>query len=448
MTYTMYDLIGKKRDKFELTKEEIKFWVDGYVKGDIPDYQSSAMLMAIYLNGMTEMETNYLVDAMVYSGDVLDLSAIDGIKVDKHSSGGVGDKTTLIVAPILAAGGLKVAKMSGRGLGHTGGTLDKMEAIPGLHVDLTAEEFVAQVKKIGIAVIAQSANLVPADKKLYHLRDVTATVGSLPLIAASIMSKKLATGSEVIVLDVKYGTGAFMETKEDALELATAMVKIGTHYGRKTAAVLSNMSTPLGKNVGNALEVDEAVAVLNGEGSADLKKLVLVLAGEIIHQINPAAGRLDAFGKAERVLEHGKAWRCFLEMVQAQGGDVSVFQKGPLTQAPYVIKLPAVEEGYIKKIDALAVGNAARNLGAGRAKIDDVLDYNAGIVLEKTVGDYVEKGDTLAYIYASDILKATQVGEALLDVVEMSADAVTREALIYGIVDANGFTHWADALKK
>lgn len=440
------DIIAKKRDKQVLSYEDIKFWIDGYLAGDVTDYQSSALLMAIYLNGLTDEETFALTDVMMNSGEIIDLSCISGKKVDKHSTGGVGDKTSLVVAPVLAAAGLKVAKMSGRGLGHTGGTLDKLESIPGFSVEKTTEAFIKQVNREGLAIISQSADMVPADKKLYALRDVTATVGSLPLIAASVMSKKLATGADVIVLDVKYGSGAFMKTPEAAKELAELMIKIGSTHNKMVAAVISSMESPLGFAVGNALEVDEAIDSLQGKGPMDLYLLVQVLAGEIIYQSGLKHMRIAAYTYVNELLESQKAWKKFLAMVRAQGGDVETVRDNKLTNSDYTMDICSVAEGYIRRVDALAVGCAARDLGAGRMTKEDDVDANAGIKVHKKVGNYVHIGDPLATIYCNNVHQATEIANAVLRAFEIGPAEVQPEQLIYGIVDREGFIPWADIL--
>ena len=442
----MIDIITKKRDKQELGFDELKWWIDGYLAGEISDYQSSALLMAMYLNGLTDEETFNLTEIMMHSGEVIDLSSISGKKVDKHSTGGVGDKTTLVVAPVLAAAGLKVAKMSGRGLGHTGGTLDKLESIPGLSVEKNTADFIRQVNREGLAVISQSAELVPADKKLYALRDVTATVESTPLIAASIMSKKLATGADVIVLDVKYGSGAFMKTPEAAKNLAEQMIRIGTRHGKLVAAVITAMESPLGFAVGNALEVDEAVDSLQGKGPMDLYLLVQVLAGEIIYQSGFKHSRFDAYTHVNELLESGKAWKKFLALVKAQGGDVAAVKAGHLTNAQYKMEIGSVAEGYIRRVDAMAIGCAARDLGAGRLTKEDTIDIDAGIVVHKKVGNYIHIGDPLATVYCKNVYQATEVAASVMRAFEIVPDEIQPEQLIYGIVDRNGFIPWQQIL--
>lgn len=396
----MFDIIAKKRDGGVLSREELEFAVMGFVNGQVPDYQMSALLMAIYLKGMTEKETAQLTDVMAHSGDMVDLSAISGIKADKHSTGGVGDKTTLVIAPIVAACGVKIAKMSGRGLGHTGGTVDKMEAVPGTQTAVDRERFFAQVNQIGISVIGQSGNLAPADKKMYALRDVTATIGCVPLIASSIMSKKLAAGSDCILLDVKTGNGAFMKTLDDSIELAKAMVSIGQHNGRKVAALITDMDTPLGHNIGNSLEVIESVEVLKGHGPADLTEVCYQLAANMLYLAGK--GSLEECRRmAEEAVASGAAYEKLKQMFAAQGGDVSVLDDpDKLQKAKFSRPLIAAESGYLVRMNTEMVGNASVCLGAGRITKEDAIDFAAGIVLHKKTGDKVEQGECLATLYA------------------------------------------------
>jgi len=398
----MVDIITKKRDGGELTKEEISFFVKGYVEGKIPDYQVSALAMAIVFRGMTNREIVTLTDHMEHSGDVVDLSDVKGVKVDKHSTGGVGDKITLAVGPMVAACGATVAKMSGRGLGHTGGTLDKLESIPGLNVFETEEEFKAQLNKIGIAVVGQTGKLVPADKKLYALRDVTGTVESMPLIASSVMSKKLASGTDCILLDVKFGNGAFMKTPEAAKELATVMCSIGNALGRDTRAVLTGMEQPLGFAVGNALEVKEAIATLHGHGPKDFTDLCFQSGAIMLEQAKIARNEKEALTMLKKVVDDGSAFEKFRELIIAQGGDISYIdhpEKFPL--AKNIIEISAKKSGYVKHITALEIGESAMRLGAGRETFDDVIDMSAGIVLSKKVGDKVQKGDVLCTVHTN-----------------------------------------------
>lgn len=399
----MVDLIAKKRDGFPHTPEEIRFIVNGYTDGSIPDYQVSAWAMAVLLRGMTPEETAHLTMAMVESGEQIDLSSLPGIKVDKHSTGGVGDKTTLVVAPLVAAAGIPVAKMSGRGLGFSGGTIDKLESIRGFQTERTREQFLQQVRDIGVAVIGQSGNLTPADKKLYALRDVTATVEAVPLIASSIMSKKLAAGADAIVLDVKVGSGAFMKTVEEAEHLARAMVDIGQQVGRKTIAILSDMNQPLGYAVGNALEVKEAIATLQGNGPADLTELALTLGSCML-----VLGGLDpdpdaARRRLEELIANGSGYRKFLQMVEAQGGDVEmVLDPERLPSASWQTEVIAESSGFVVEANAGKIGRASVVLGAGRLTKESSIDLGVGILLRKKVGDAVAQGETLAVLYGND----------------------------------------------
>ncbi|AKI94091.1 pyrimidine-nucleoside phosphorylase [Bacillus subtilis] len=398
----MVDIIIKKQNGKELTTEEIQFFVKGYTDGSIPDYQASALAMAIFFQDMSDRERADLTMAMVNSGETIDLSAIEGIKVDKHSTGGVGDTTTLVLAPLVAALDVPVAKMSGRGLGHTGGTIDKLEAIDGFHVELTKDEFIKLVNRDKVAVIGQSGNLTPADKKLYALRDVTGTVNSIPLIASSIMSKKIAAGADAIVLDVKTGAGAFMKTEEDAAELAKAMVRIGNNVGRQTMAVISDMSQPLGFAIGNALEVKEAIDTLKGEGPEDLHELVLTLGSQMVVLAKKADTLDEARAKLEEVMKNGKALEKFKDFLKNQGGDSSIVDDpSKLPQAAYQIDVPAKEAGVVSEIVADEIGVAAMLLGAGRATKEDEIDLAVGIMLRKKVGDKVEKGEPLVTLYAN-----------------------------------------------
>ncbi|MGJ7034855.1 pyrimidine-nucleoside phosphorylase [Anoxybacillus eryuanensis] len=427
----MVDLIEKKRDGHALTKEEIHFIIEGYTKGDIPDYQMSALAMAIFFRGMTEEETAELTMAMVHSGDTIDLSRIEGIKVDKHSTGGVGDTTTLVLGPLVASVGVPVAKMSGRGLGHTGGTIDKLESVPGFHVEISNDEFIELVNKNKIAVVGQSGNLTPADKKLYALRDVTATVNSIPLIASSIMSKKIAAGADAIVLDVKTGAGAFMKDLNDAKALAKAMVDIGNRVGRKTMAIISDMSQPLGYAIGNALEVKEAIDTLKGEGPEDLQELCLVLGSHMVYLAEKASSLEEARHMLEKAMKDGSALQTFKTFLAAQGGDASVVDDpSKLPQAKYVIELEAKEDGYVSEIVADAVGTAAMWLGAGRATKESTIDLAVGLVLRKKVGDAVKKGESLVTIY-SNREQIDDVKQKLYENIRISATPVQAPTLIY-----------------
>ncbi len=434
----MYDVIAKKRDGGTLSREEIAFAVNGYVAGEIPDYQMSALLMAIYLRGMTDEETAILTEVMAHSGDMVDLSAIQGIKVDKHSTGGVGDKTTLVIAPMVAACGVKIAKMSGRGLGHTGGTVDKMESVPGTRTALNQEEFFRQVNEIGISVIGQSGEIAVADKKLYALRDVTATVGCIPLIASSIMSKKLAAGSDAILLDVTMGDGAFMKNLDDAIELARLMVSIGTAHGRKVAALITDMDKPLGHNIGNSLEIAESIAVLKGKGPADLTEVCLQLASNML--VLAGKGTLtECRAMAERTLQNGTAFVKCCQMFAAQGGDVEMV-KDPdkLRKAAYSYKITARENGYIVKNDVEKIGNASVLLGAGRIQKEDTIDFAAGIVMHKKLGDMVRSGDAICTFYADDPALFAAAEEMYRGGLVIDAQPPKLPPLVYARVTADG----------
>ena len=430
----MYDLISKKRDGGTLNKEEMTHLIEGYVKGEIPDYQMSAFLMAVYFQGMTKEETAIMTDLVARSGDMVDLSSIEGIKVDKHSTGGVGDKTTLIVAPLAAACGVKVAKMSGRGLGHTGGTVDKLESIPDMRVSLEREEFFDVVNKTGICVIGQSGNLTPADKKLYALRDVTATVESIPLIAVSIMGKKLAAGSDCILLDVKTGSGAFMNSVEDSLALAREMVNIGESAGRKTAALITNMDIPLGNNIGNSLEVIEAVETLKNQGPEDLTFVCLELAANMLYLAG--IGDMETcLKKVKEALENGTALQKLVDMVEAQGGDSGVIKDtSKFEQASIVEEVLSTYDGYITFMDTKECGIASCILGAGRETKEDTIDYSAGIVLKKKTGDKIQKGDVLAVLYGNKQEKMQPAKDQFLKALKVENTKPEKQKLIYARV--------------
>lgn len=428
------DIIVKKREGLALTTEEIQDWIHGYVAGKIPDYQVSALLMAIVLNGMDARETSDLTMAMMNSGDLIDLSGIGGIKVDKHSTGGVGDKTSLALGPMVAACGAKMAKMSGRGLGHTGGTLDKLESIPGFNCFLHKEAFISQVNDIGLAIIGQSSNLVPADKKLYALRDVTGTVDALPLIASSIMSKKLAAGSDVIALDVKYGSGAFMKTPEDAVRLGQAMIDIGTKLGRSVCAMVTDMDEPLGNAIGNALEVREAIETLQGRGPEDFTELCLISGSHLLVMAGLAADEDEARRRLESSIRSGTALDKLRAMVKAQGGDVSAIDDPRrLPQAAHVTELPARSGGYIAHMEALRLGTLAMEIGAGRETLEDEIRPGTGIVLCAKVGHKVAPGQTLARIYHDRPLEKQWI-QAFYGSYVFSETAVERNPLVYKIL--------------
>ena len=431
----MTDLIAKKRDGLTLTTEEIQFMISGFTDGSIPDYQMSAMCMAILLRGMDDREVLDLTMAMTHSGDMLDLSPIEGVKADKHSTGGVGDKTSLVLCPMVAACGLKVAKMSGRGLGHTGGTIDKLESFPGFSVSLTEQQFFDNVNLHGIAIMGQTANLAPADKKLYALRDVTGTVPSIPLIVSSIMSKKLASGADVIVLDVKCGDGSFMKTPERARELAENLTRIGRLAGRKCAAIITDMDQPLGYAVGNALEVKEAISVLKGEQEGDLLELCLALGSCMLTE----AGFAPSHDAAQQMLldavRSGKALDKLAEMVRAQGGDDrAVYNPALLPGASVQCEVPSLRTGTVSRIHAESVGLVSMKLGGGRATKEDIIDPAVGVVLHKKVGDRAEAGEALATVHASDPERAAEAVKLLQDCYELTDGPVTRPPFIRGIV--------------
>lgn len=431
----MYDIIMKKRNGGELSKEEIDFFVEGYTKGEIPDYQISALMMAIYFQKMTEQETGALTMAMAGSGDQLDLSAIRGIKVDKHSTGGVGDKTSLALAPMVAACGINVAKMSGRGLGHTGGTIDKLESFPGFTTALTTDQFINNVNKIGIAIMGQTADLAPADKKLYALRDVTATVDNMSLIASSIMSKKLAAGADAIVLDVKTGSGAFMKEEQDARALAEEMVRIGVHAGRKTIAVISDMDQPLGRAVGNALEVKEAIETLNGNGPEDFVELCLTLGTQMLMVGGKAETDEEAREKLTRVIRDGSALNKLAEFVEAQGGDSrAVYDTELLPKAAIVMPAPSPASGYVHRIICDEVGICSLILGGGRETKESEIDLSVGLILCKKVGDHVEAGEPLAMIHANDPEKAAQACKRFLAACSITETAPQERSFIKAIL--------------
>jgi len=430
----MYDIIEKKRDGLELTDEEIRFFIEGYTDGSIPDYQASALCMAIYFRGMTDREITTLTMAMEHSGDTIDLSAFGSLSADKHSTGGVGDKTSLIVMPTVASLGAKVAKMTGRGLGHTGGTVDKLESIPGYRIALDSEAFLQQVREIGIALVGQSGNLTPADKKLYALRDVTATVSSIPLITSSIMSKKLAAGAHNIVLDVKVGSGAFMKTPEEAAELARKMVTIGKLCGRKVTAVLSNMDAPLGYNIGNALEVQEAIEVLQGRSKGDLYEVCLTLASNLIHSVFDLPLE-EARQKVAEAIENGSAFQTFRTWIARQGGDVSVIDDPSLfAKAPIVYEIRSPRSGYLSRMDAEEIGLVSVLLGAGREKKEDSIDYSAGIRLAKKTGEKVQEGDLLATLYTARENVLPEAEKRYLGALSFAEDEPAKAPLIYQVL--------------
>ncbi|MFZ6019070.1 MAG: thymidine phosphorylase [Chloroflexota bacterium] len=429
------DIIIKKRDRKILSREEIEFFVQGFTRGEIPDYQVAAWAMAVMLNGMTEQETTDLTLAMAYSGEVLDLSEVVPIAVDKHSTGGVGDKTTLVVEPLVAACGLPVGKMSGRGLGFSGGTLDKIESIRGFRTDLSKEEFIHHLRTYGLVLTGQTGDLAPADGKLYALRDVTGTVPSIPLIASSIMSKKIAGGAQAIVLDVKVGVGAFMETLEDARQLAELMVAIARLSGRKAVAVLSDMNQPLGYAVGNALELREAIDTLHGNGPEDFYEHCMEIASHMLVIGGKVEDLREGRDLAEEALREGRAWQKFRTLVQAQGGDVSIVDHpDKLPVAPFIEEVYAGQEGYLSAINAREVGETSVDLGAGRAKKGDPIDHAVGLVVHHKVGDFVHKGGLLFTIHASDRSKLMQAKERLLAALSWSTAPVQPLPLFYGVI--------------
>lgn len=440
--FSMYELIAKKRDGGCLQTEEIRFWLRGMLAGAIPDYQTAAMLMAIFWRGLDEAETFALTEEIVASGERLDLRGIDGVTADKHSTGGVGDKTTLIAMPLAAACGLKIAKMSGRSLGKTGGTADKLASVPGFKLDLSEAELLAQVADIGLAVVAQNKNLTPADKRLYALRDMTATVDSLPLIAASVMSKKIAAGAGVIVLDVKFGSGAFMPDADSAVKLAQLMVKLGRSAGRRVTAVISSMAAPLGAAVGNALEVAESAEILQNKPdlavSAGLRHLAVALAGEMLYLGGLAAKRSDAWQQAETALADGRGWQKLLAFLQAQGGDCRALQAGKLVQARYVLPVLADKAGYLAAADAARVAEIVQRLGAGRERVEDEIDYHVGVRFALPAGAAVKSGDILAEVYANGLAQAEAAVAALQKELLILSQPPQLEPLIWGLVNEQG----------
>lgn len=428
------DIIEKKKLGEELSKEEISFWIKGLCSGDIPDYQTSALLMAIRLKGMNQEETVNLCQEMVHSGDILDLSDIDGIKADKHSTGGVGDKTSLVLGPLVASCGLKIAKMSGRGLGHTGGTLDKLESISGLNIFLSEDEFKKQVAEIGIAIVGQTGELVPADKKLYALRDVTATVDSIPLISSSIMSKKLAAGSDTILLDVKYGKGAFMHTVEDAKKLAKTMISIGKSLGKNTMAMITDMNAPLGRTIGNALEIKEAVLTLKGQGEESFTEFIISAAKIMLMQGKITSDEAEADKMLRENIKNGKAFLKFKEMVRSQGGNVDqIDDLDLLPKSKHIEDMKSKEEGYISKINSEELGILSMKLGGGRKKKEDKINYAVGIIMDKKVGDYVKIGDSLGQIHYDDLLDK-QLIDSFYQAYEFSKNKVEKIKVIEEIL--------------
>lgn len=432
----IYDIIQKKRDGEVLTKEEINYFVDGYTNGDIPDYQISALLMAIYLKEMNTTETIELTNAMVNSGDTVDLSSINGLKVDKHSTGGVGDKTTLVLGPMVAACGLPVVKMSGRGLGHTGGTLDKLDAIEGFTTDISKEDFIDIVNEINICISGQTANVAPADKKFYALRDVTATVDSLPLIASSIMSKKIALDSDAIVLDVKLGSGAFMKDLNHSIKLGEIMVDIGEGVGRRTTAVITNMYEPLGYAIGNALEVKEAIDTLQNKGPRDLLEVCLELGAHMLVLGKVSENIEQAKDKLMEVIENGEALSKFEELVKLQGGNVSYIEDtSKFVKAEHTIEVISDKDGYVKSMNAEDIGKYALELGAGRETKDSEINLAVGIILNKKIDDRVSKGDVLAVIHSDDLENGERISQKLKNTIIIGDKNKEKKKLIYGVLN-------------
>lgn len=431
----MTDLIAKKRDMQKLSAEEIQFMIDGYTNGNIPDYQMSAMLMAILLNGMDEEETLNLTMSMMNSGETLDLSGIEGVKADKHSTGGVGDKTSLILCPMVAAQGVKIAKMSGRGLGHTGGTIDKLESFPNFNTGISEEQFMSNVNSIGIAIAGQTADLDPADKKLYALRDVSGTVPSVPLIVSSIMSKKLAAGADVIVLDVKSGSGSFMKTEADAMHLAEELTRVGKLAGKKTVAVITDMDEPLGNAVGNALEVKEAISVLKGETKGELLELCLTLGSCMLTEAGLAEDDEEARAKLICGIEDGSALNKLAQLVEGQGGErKAVYDTSVLPEAPVKLEVVTNKIGYVNHISAADIGLVSMHLGGGRATKESEIDLSVGVYMHKKVGDKVSEGESLATIHASDMGKAKEAAELLKKCYDIVPTPVEKPKFIKGIV--------------
>ncbi|MDD8048505.1 MAG: pyrimidine-nucleoside phosphorylase [Thomasclavelia sp.] len=428
------DIIELKKHGEELTDKQIHFVVDGFTKGTIPDYQMSAFLMTVYFKGLTQKETATLTNEMTHSGEVIDLSSIPGMKVDKHSTGGVGDKTSLVLGPLVASCNINVAKMSGRGLGHTGGTLDKLEAIPGMNINVSKEDFIQEVKDIHLAIIGQSEGLVPADKKMHALRDVTGSVDCIPLIASSIMSKKIACGADTILLDVKYGDGAFMQTKREAKLLAKSMISIGKHLKRDTRASISNMNQPLGNTIGNTLEVIEAINTLKGNGPKDLEELCLEEGSLMLLQSKAYTNKEQAYKVLKENIKNGKAFKKFKEMVAYQGGNTKYIDNPDLFEkAPLIIEIKATTSGYIKDVKAKELGIVSMKLGGGRQEIDDKIDYRVGLVLNKKIGDYVDKNEILVYVHAVNNINE-EIENEILDAYKITEEFVSKPKIIEEIM--------------
>lgn len=435
---TAYEIISKKRDGMELSNEEIAFIIDGFTESSLPDYQLASFLMATYFQGMNDRETMSLTQSMLESGDIVDMSEIPGIKVDKHSTGGVGDKVSIVLAPIVAAAGVPVPMISGRGLGHTGGTLDKLESIPGFRVDYSIEEYKEKIAKIGVCLIGQTPTLVPADKKMYALRDVTATIQAIPLITSSIMSKKLAEGIDALVLDVKTGKGAFMQSYEDAVQLARKLIAVGEQFGKSTIAYITNMNEALGNKIGNWLEIEECIDALHGKGPVDLMKITYQLSGTMIYLGGKTDSIEEGINLSKEMIRSGQAYDKFLEIVKEQNGDVSyIYEPEKYTKPKFCLDIKARQPGYIQSINSLEIGLTAVTLGAGRQKSDDIIDMDAGIILNKKTGEKVESGETVISIYTNkkEVLEKTSV--RLNQAIKIGAESAKTEALIFERLDKN-----------
>lgn len=445
----IYDIITKKRDGEKLSKKEIEFVINGYTTGDIADYQMSALLMAIFINGMSDEELVYLTEFMMNSGDTLDLSEIGEIITDKHSTGGVGDKITIPLSPLVASAGVKIAMLSGRGLGHTGGTLDKFESIPGMNVFLTVEQFLNNIKNIGLSIMGQTQNLAPADKKIYALRDATATVNSIPLIASSIMSKKLASGANVIVMDVKTGSGAFMSKMEDALKLGKKMINIGNGMKRNVVGIITNMNQPLGEMVGNANEIIESIEILKNKGPEDVRELTLTLGAFMVKEAGKADSFKDAYALLEKKLEDGSALEKFKEFVKTQNGNPSICDDySLLPKSENSIEIKAEKTGYIKTMNTYKIGAAAVDLGAGRQKKEDDVDHSVGFRILKKQGDFVKENETIAVMDINNMSKSETISKMFLEAVEITEEKTEKEPLIYYYIDESGAESWESAKKK
>lgn len=435
---TPYELISKKRDGLELTDEEIAFIIKGFTKDNLPDYQMSAFLMATYFQGMNDRETMSLTRYMLQSGETVDLSDIPGIKVDKHSTGGVGDKVSIVLAPIVAAAGVRIPMISGRGLGHTGGTLDKLESIPGFRVDYSIDEFKQKIAKIGVCLVGQTPTLVPADKKMYALRDVTATIQAVPLITGSIMSKKLAEGIDALVLDVKTGKGAFMKNYDDSLQLAKKLIAVGKHFDKPTIAYITNMNEPLGNKIGNWLEIEECIDALHGNGPADLMEITHQLSGTMIYLGGKTDSIEEGVNFSKEMIESGRAWNKFIEIVKEQNGDVSYIESPEkYKKAKFTAEIKAEQKGFVQSLDALEIGLTSVSLGAGRQTSEDIIDPTAGIILHKKTGEPVKSGETIVGIYTNkrDILSKAE--KRLRQMIKIGENTVNKDPLIIEMLDQN-----------